>query len=138
MDGRMLLKRLISLFITAAAALALCCAAALSFAYASDVTYHESESEAAADLRSHMVNRDTEVTVGIQCETDQEGLQNMIGRLVDEALEHTGDPVEGDYITFQYASYKGMGRTGLNGWTPIVEINYELSYKKDSSFLFRF
>ena len=84
------------------------------------------------ELRSHMVNREGEVTIGLRCETDQEGLQSMIGRLVDKALEHTGNPVEGDYITFQYASYKGMGRTGFYGGTPVVEIKYELSYYDDA------
>ena len=132
MGRPVILKKHILLLIIAAAALALCCAAALSFAYAEDVTYHETESEAAAELRSHMVNRETEVTIGLQCETDQEGLQKMIGSLVDEALEHTGNQVEGDYIRFQYASYKGMGHTGLYCGIPIVEIKYELSYYDDA------
>ena len=132
MNGNVILKRFIILLITAAAAMALCFAAALSFVYAEDVTYFETEDEAATELRSHMVNREGEVTIGLRCETDQEGLQSMIGRLVDKALEHTGNPVEGDYITFQYASYKGMGRTGFYGGTPVVEIKYELSYYDDA------
>ena len=132
MNGNVILKRFITLLITAAAAMALCFAAAFSFAYASDVTYHDTEDEAAAELRSHMVNRDSRVTVGLKGETDQEGLQEMIGRLIDEALDHTGDPVEGDYITFQYASYKGMGRTGLYDGIPVVEINYEIAYYDDA------
>lgn len=103
-----------------------------SFAEAGDIVCHDTEVEAAAELREHMKQRDTEVTIGIKGSTDQEGLQKIIGRLVDEAAAHTGKPDEGDYLTFQYASFKGYASADAEGDTPSVKIEYELSYYDDA------
>lgn len=124
-------KRIITaIIITVAAAMAFCFAAAPSFA--ADTTFHDSEKKAAADLRKHMKQRDEKVTIGIKAETDEKGLKKMIGRVVRKATKHTGKPAEGDYITFQYESYKGKAVTGMDGFTPVVIIEYELSYYDDA------
>ncbi len=103
-----------------------------SFAEAGDITYHETEPEAAAELREHMKRRDVRAVIGIEGSTDQEGLQKVIGRLVDEAAAHTGKPDEGDYITFQYATYKGYATADVNGSSPSVTIEYDLAYYDDA------
>lgn len=120
------------LLIIAAAAIAICFAAAQSFAADNELVYHETEAEAAEDLREQMVQREGKVTIGFKAETDEAGLKKMIGSIMDEAISHTGEPKEGDYIAFQYASYKGQGRTDMNGATPVVVIEYDISYFDDA------
>lgn len=125
------LKRILILLLTAAAAIAFSFAAAPSFAEDGDITYHETELKAAEELREHMRQRETKVTIGIKGSTDQDGLKKIIGRLVDEAAAHTGEPDEGDYLVFQYASYKGYASANL-GVSPTVKIEYDISYYDDA------
>ena len=120
------------ILITAAAALAICFAAATFSAEAEDLTYHENEKEAAAELRESMKQRRTQVMIGIKGSTDQEGLQKSIGRVIGMAADHTGKPDEGDYILFQYDHYEGMARTTRSEETDVVEIKYDLSYYDDA------
>lgn len=97
--------------------------------YAADETeYYETGEEAAAELREAMKAHKSKVTIGVHGNTDQEGLKQLIGALIDEATEHTGEPDEGDYINFQYASYKGAAKTTLDGITPAIDIEYTLEY----------
>jgi transglutaminase-like putative cysteine protease len=100
---------------------------------AQDISYHETEIEASVQLRENMKARKSSTTVGINGKTDQEGLQQIIGRLIGEATEHTGKPDEGDYLLFQYASYEGHARTAVSGASPVVEIQYDLSYYDDAA-----
>ena len=126
LSGRLI--SILVLIIIAAAALAFCVAAASFSAEAEDLEYYENEIEASAELRQIMKDRKGTAEIGIKGKTDQEGLQQIIGRLVAEATEHTGKPDEGDYILFQYASYKGQARTAISGGSPVVELEYDLSY----------
>ena len=119
--------------ITAMAAIAFSFAAVLYSAFAQDITYYENETEAAAELRENMKERKSSAAVGIKGKTNKERLQKVIGKLIDNATEHTGKPDEGDYILFQYASFKGEGRTRKSGGAPVVEIEYTLSYYDDAN-----
>ena len=121
-------KRLSGRFISILALIIMLCSTGPSYADSSETVYHETEEEAAAELREQMLKRKTKVTVGFKAEPDQDELKAMIGRLVDEATEHTGNPDEGDYITFQYESFKGMAQTGALDYEPVVTIEYDLSY----------
>ena len=128
MTGKKTLKIIMSLVIAAAAAIAVCFSVMPYNAYAEDPTYHETEIEASAELRQIMKARKGTAAIGIKGKTDQEGLKQIIGRLVAEATEHTGKPDEGDYILFQYDSYKGQARTAISGGSPVVKLEYDLSY----------
>ena len=116
----------------AAAAMAFCFAAAPSFAADGEIIYRDSEKKAAADLRKHMEQRDSKVIVGIKTEADEKKLKKLIGRVISKAIKHNGDPCGGDYITFQYESYKGKAVTGMDGSTPVVAIEYEITYYDDA------
>ncbi len=131
MTGNKSSKKILSLMIAAAAAIAVCFAVPYN-AYAQDLTYHETEIEASSELKESMKERKGTAKIGIKGKTDQEGLQQIIGRVIGEATEHTGEPDEGDYILFQYASYKGQARTEIAGVSPVVEIEYDLSYYDDA------
>lgn len=95
---------------------------------ADDVVYRETGDEAAADLRQAMKERRESVTVGILAKTDQEGLKQVIGALLDRAVKHTGEPDEGDYINYQYAAYKGAAKTTHSGISPAIEVDFTLTY----------
>lgn len=125
-------KKVLSLIIAAAAAIAVCFAAVPFSAAAKDITYHDTVGEAAVELREGMKERKSSVVIGIKGKTDKEGLQKVIGGLLDEATGHTGKPDEGDYILFQYASYKGKARTQRSGVSPVMEIEYDLSFYDDA------
>lgn len=131
MTGKKTSKKIFILIFTAAA-IAFCFAAMPYNAFAQDLTYHETEIEASAELREIMKERKDKAIIGIKGKTDQEGLQQIIGRVISEATEHTGKPDEGDYIMFQYASFKGQARTQIAGVSPVVEIEYDLSYYADA------
>lgn len=120
--------RSILVLIISAAAIVFCFAATPSFADSSEIVYYETEEEAAAELREHMTQREEKVTIGLKGRVDQEGLEKTIGRLMKKAMDHTGSPDEGDYLAFQYASYKGYAHTTLAGLSPAMEIEYTLDY----------
>ena len=109
------------------------CFAAVSISVeAEDLVYHENEKEAAAELRESMKQRSPKAMIGIKGSTDQQGLQESIGRVIGIATDHTGEPDEGDYILFQYEHYDGMARATHAGTTGVVEITYDLSYYDDA------
>ena len=115
-----------------AAAFVVYFAAVPSCAETSDIVYHETEKEAVAELRESMRQREESVTIGLMGNIDQEGLQEIIGRLVEKATAHTGNPDEGDYTGFQYGSYRGEAHTTYVGFSPAMEIEYTLSYYDDA------
>ena len=131
-------KRLSGRFISILAFVIMICSAGMffvavpSFAESSDVIYHETEEEAAEELRGHMKQREETVTIGLMGSKDQEGLQEIIGKLVKDAIAHTGNPDEGDYIGYQYGSYEGHAHTMYVGFSPAIEIKYKLSYYDDA------
>lgn len=106
----------------------ICAASSLTFVCAEDITYHESASEAAAELREAMKDRESEVTVGVIKDVDQKGLKRLIRSLLKKAMKHTGVPDEGDYINFQYGRYDASAKTErVNGGTGVV-VRYRLQY----------
>lgn len=104
-------------------------AASFLFSFADDdIVYHDNAEDAVAVLREAMKQRKSSVTIGILGSTDEDGLKQVIGRMLKLASEHTGKPDEGDYISFQYESYKGEAQTTHYGVSPAVEVRYELAY----------
>lgn len=116
------------MFITAAMLTGIAVLTLPVFADDEDITYHDSADEAAAELREAMKQRSAEVTIGLTGRADQDILKQAIGKLLKQAVEHTGEPDEGDYINFQYAVYKGSATTTSGGDYPAVKITYKLSY----------
>ena len=124
-NGRLIRSILAALI--AAAVLWMPAASAAVYA-AEDITYHESGDDAAEALREAMKERRTSVTIGILGKTDKEGLKEVIGALLDRAVKYTGEPDEGDYINYQYATYKGAAKTTHSGLSPAIEVKYTLEY----------
>ena len=97
-----------------------------------DIVYHDNADDAVAVLREAMKQRRSDVTIGLLVSTDEDGLKQVIGRMLKLAAEHTGKPDEGDYINFQYESYKGEAHTTHYGVSPAVEVRYDLTYYDDA------
>lgn len=87
-------------------------------------------------LRKSLTNRETEITVYYQ--TTDKPDDEIAKEIWDAALEHTGNPVEGDYIRFQYESLEipdyeittAVSTTPENGETSTETIYYlPITYK---------
>ena len=68
--------------------------------------YYDSVSEAGADFRLQMKQRLETIEVGLltdDAETDT--LKSLCKSIASEALIHTGDPTEGDYLFWQYGGW---------------------------------
>lgn len=104
-------------------------AASFLWAFADDdVVYQDNADDAVAVLREGMKQRKGNVTIGVLGSTNEDGLKQVIGRMLDLATQHTGKPDEGDYINFQYAAYKGEAHTTHSGVEPAVEVKYSFTY----------
>ncbi len=86
--------------------------------------------QAAEQLRKNLVNRAETFTVHLKVDeptTDRAEIQGLVVGLFDTALAHTGAPVEGDYLRWQYGrwdasiSYSGSGGAMLMAITYVVE-----------------
>ena len=75
-----------------------------------------------------MKERREDFTIGVIQDVDKKTLKRLIGRLVSKAVRHTGEPDEGDYINYQYGSYKGSARTEIYRGSTGVVIRYRLEY----------
>ncbi|MBQ3548554.1 MAG: hypothetical protein IJA33_01605 [Oscillospiraceae bacterium] len=99
-----------------------------------DVTY-VSEEEAAETIREAMVNRETAVQVHFK--TTNADINQTVGDLIALALEHTGDPVEGDYISFTYGGWHvlndGSSSYYYNDGAYYATIVYNISYYTDAA-----
>ena len=68
--------------------------------------YYDSVSEAGADFRLQMKQRLETIEVGLltdDAETDT--LKSLCKSIASEALIHTGDPTEGNYLFWQYGGW---------------------------------
>ncbi len=94
--------------------------------------YYESREEAAEALRSGMKDRKRYVTVAIYEKVDEKSIKTIIGDVFNLALEHTGEPNEGDYLKYEFADYKGKAETDLYWGRPVVIIRYVINYYTDA------
>jgi len=67
-----------------------------------EIEYQETMQAAAAVVRDRLEERAETFTVGVKCDEWSDGVAY---ELFYEALEHTGEPTEGDYIKFTYGDW---------------------------------
>ena len=85
-----------------------------------------SETEAAAQLRQAMVNRQGSVV--IYTATTNSNHNALMDSLFQEAISHTGNPVEGDYIAWQYGSWRAGSSYFQEGSTYCYASTFTLTY----------
>ena len=126
MKIRLLRTAVIVLLITALFAAAFVCAE-------DGTVYYSSREEAAEALREALKDREHMVTIAIYERVDEESIKTIIGDMFSLALEHTGEPDEGDYIKYQFSDYKGKAETDLHWGAPVVVIRYVINYYTDAA-----
>lgn len=92
--------------------------------------YDTDMAEAAKKLRRQLEDWEQTASVKVVYEGEftEEAMMALIGGIFDEALEHTGDPTEGDYLRWHYAGY-GAGLGGyVIGGTYYLTLVYSVTY----------
>ncbi len=115
--------------------LAVLMAMALSaVSYAADKTAEvcRTQEEAAAALREAMKGREESAGICLITDTAAEDSEGIIGEIFEGALEHTGDPEEGDYLRFQYESCNASAKPVMENGEKAVLLTYTLSYYDDA------
>ena len=91
-----------------------------------DTIEYVSADKAAESFREQMKQRLE--TIQVYVVTQDAGYSGLLSKVAQEALKHTGNPTEGDYLKWQYAGWKG----GLSGYktadTYYLTFTYTLTY----------
>ena len=90
------------------------------------------QDEAAAALREAMKNREESAGICFITDTAAEDSEGIIGEIFEDALRHTGDPEEGDYLRFQYESCNASAKPVTENGEKAVLLTYTLSYYDDA------
>jgi len=89
------------------------------------VTY-VSEAEAIEQLRGYMVNRTEEFELHFTSKNTN--YEPLINEMMMEALSHTGNPTEGDYLTWHFAGWGGgvdwYYDAGIRHYTYVIQVAY--------------
>ena len=88
--------------------------------------YLSSQTQAAVQLRSGMKAR--QETVVIKVMTTRTDLEAFMEELFYMALEHTGQPTEGDYLHWQIGGYDAEASVVTSGSYNKLTITYTISY----------
>lgn len=93
-----------------------------------EVTYLTTAAEVSNVLKTNMKSRTESVTVGYATTTAY--YSNMMSELFHGALVHTGNPIEGDYLKWHYAGWKGSGKQKIDDTTGIhyYTFTYTITY----------
>ena len=87
--------------------------------------YYSTAEQAAATFRSYMKQRAQTFTLYIQAShSDYNALANEV---IATALEHTGNPLEGDYLMWQYGGAEANVTRSYNSATSMYEFTYEFA-----------
>ena len=90
-----------------------------------EVEYHESVEEAGLALREAMKARQTTIQIGVKL---TEVPDTIFNDMVAIAEAHTGDPVEGDYICWQYLGMDGSASGYSMGAYQYVTLTMTVTY----------
>ena len=91
--------------------------------------YYVNMEDAAASLRSHMVQRETGFTVRIRLNPSEwDSLWKAVETIYDLAYAHTGNGAEGDYLHKHRGSVSTSYSNITSGGYYYLSISYELNY----------
>ncbi len=88
--------------------------------------YFFTTEDAAGAMREGMKNR--ELTITIPFATDNSDFQTLMDEIADKALEHTGDPREGDYLKWQYAGWAANAEGSVDDSMYYLTLTYTVTY----------
>ena len=104
---------------------------------AEEAEYATSVEAAGEVMREAMKQRKTEFVVRLKIENDSdEALIDLAKAISDEAMEHTGEPTEGDYLKWQYAGWNadigGSRENGIAYATYTYAVTYYTSAQQEA------
>ena len=88
----------------------------------------ESAEEAGVKLREAMIKRSEVVEICLLTDTAASESEPIIDAVFEKALEHTGEPDEGDYLRFQYERCSASAEPAATEGRTAVLITYNISY----------
>lgn len=98
------------------------------------MTYHGTVKEAGAQLRGAMVERNSTVTIGYQMTGyTQEAAEQILNDVVKEAVKHTKNPKEGDYLKWQYTGFQGNIEGEIRDGVAYLIFTYTFTYCTDAA-----
>lgn len=95
---------------------------------ADDADYVSVQS-AVESFRGQMKKRLEEIVVRVETTADKSTLLRQIAEM---AMKHTGNPVEGDYLKWQYAGWKGALGGYSSGGVQYLTLTYTMTYYTDA------
>lgn len=93
--------------------------------------YLTSPEAAGQVLRDSMEQRQEICTIYYQTENydgNQEAIRALLRQIAENALIHTGEPTEGDYLKWQYANWSANASATVNGSTYNWTFTYTYAY----------
>lgn len=84
--------------------------------------------EAGEALRSAMKDRSESAGIWLITDVDASDAEDLMHEIFSKAIEHTGDPCEGDYLKFQYYDCKALTKTVWENGTEGILFTYSISY----------
>ena len=89
-------------------------------------TVFESKEAAAKEVRKYMKARQENFSI---CLNSQSAASKaMIEDIMELALEHTGDPKEGDYLAWQFSKWSGSTKSSFWPWGYEHTITFKVTY----------
>ena len=81
-------------------------------------------------VRDGLVAREKTIIVNACCDfnsmdTVYQDMENLVENVLDAAMVHTGNPIEGDYLRWQYA---GCHYEVTDAWTDGISLNMTIEY----------
>lgn len=92
---------------------------------------YSSVKEAGAEMRKCMKQREETVVLRLQTKSDQ--YAEFLEAIVNEALRHTGNPTEGDYLKWQFAGWGGALEGTVSGGVYHLVYTYTFTYYTDAA-----
>lgn len=102
-------------------------AAGICFAAGNETACY-SVDEAGEALRAAMKERAASADILLITDTAASDSEDIINEIFDKAIEHTGDPREGDYLKFQYYNCKASAETAWENGAQAIHFKYSVSY----------
>ena len=110
------------------AALLITGAGASCYAADGEAEVCRTQEEASEALREAMKSRSESAGICLVTDVAAEDSKELIGEIFEGALEHTGDPEEGDYLRFQYENCTASAKPVAENGEKAVLLTYSLSY----------
>ncbi|MDO4169830.1 MAG: transglutaminase-like domain-containing protein [Lachnospiraceae bacterium] len=96
-------------------------------------TYFTDFSEAGKYMRECMKKRQTKITINMSFPYEDDRVKSYSNLIASEAIKHTGNPVEGDYLSYQYGGWEASVGYSVSGSICNATYNYAVVYYTDAN-----